>query len=438
MKNSNPFTNDEDHEDDDGEDEPDSSVEYVSASNGAGGNERSRVKNLLQHQWGWSLHCLYVSVNSRELSPLDKWLLEEEKRILKVESVPGNDAGAGAGADPANSTPFTTATTAAGHEHEHGREHGADRSLILAPPIAVPMKRISGEATTTFIARDNTHSDPDFDEPYFFKDVCTSTAETRDQSSLEDIAMDRDMVDKLTFASSDCKILIDNLPPMTTEQELSAAFERAGGRVEFMQIFHPERFEAAQPCNATLHNKKMKKKTQMKQIIHSDAYAFVAFDSKEVFDTLTKGDIRLFGICMKGFRCQVRPAENYDTFYIETLARKPTKYWIDIISSILGHDHEALYGSAYSAISPAFIQLKFPSHEIAWKAYLLLELALTDDVHYFQLNWRKCTWYYDLHTRSREKRRNNKKYLNAIADKIHADLAAESASNLGSSSSATS
>lgn len=78
----------------------------------------------------------------------------------------------------------------------------------------------------------------------------------------------------------------------------------------------------------------------------------------------------------------------------------------------------------FSCHSPAFIQLKFNSHESAWKAFLLLELALTDltdNGHFFQLNWRKCTWYYDQQTRSREKRRNNQKYLNSIADKISAD-----------------
>jgi hypothetical protein len=101
------------------------------------------------------------------------------------------------------------------------------------------------------------------------------------------------------FATSENKVRIDNLPPMITDEELEVAFERAGGGVKFLQIFHPERFEAAQPCHATILNKKVKRRTQMKQIIHSDTYAYVAFDTKEAFDKVTKGDIRLFGICMK-------------------------------------------------------------------------------------------------------------------------------------------
>jgi hypothetical protein len=76
-----------------------------------------------------------------------------------------------------------------------------------------------------------------------------------------------------------------------------------------------------------------------------------------------------------------------------------------------------------SVHSPAFIQLKFKDHESAWRAFLLLDLALTDGVHYFDLHWRKCTWYYDLQKRSREKRRNNQKYLNSIANQIQADSA---------------
>lgn len=106
------------------------------------------------------------------------------------------------------------------------------------------------------------------------------------------------------FASSENKVLIDSLPPLITNEELNNAFNRAGGGVSFLQIFHPDRFEASQPCqHATILNKKIKKKTQMKQIIHSDTYAYVAFDSKETFDTLTKGDMRLFGMCIKDVSC---------------------------------------------------------------------------------------------------------------------------------------
>lgn len=366
----------------------------------------SRVKNMIQHQWGWSLHCLFVSVQNKELSPLDQWLLEEEKRILAAAgNTGGEESAAGDYAESVQSSVTSSSTD-------------SESSLLLSASAAA--KPSISNTLTTFIANDDRHSLSDFDEPYYFKDINTSSVDSRDQSSLEDIAQDRDMIEKLKYSSSKNKILIENLPPMITEEELCAAFERAGGSVKFIQIFHPERFEAAQPCHATIQNKKVKRKTQMKQIIHSDTFAYVAFDSDTTFNTLTTGDIRLFGICMKGFRCKIRPAKKFDTFYFETLSRKPTKYWIDIISSILGHDHELVYGSAYSAISPAFMQLKFNDHESAWKAFLLLELALTDGVHYYQLNWRKCTWYYDLQTRSREKRRNNQKYLNSIADKIHA------------------
>lgn len=89
---------------------------------------------------------------------------------------------------------------------------------------------------------------------------------------------------------------------MITDDELSLAFERAGGGIDFLRVHHPDRFEAAQPCHGhdTLQNqnKKAKKKAEMKQIIHSDTYAYVAFNSKETFDRLTSGDIALFGICM--------------------------------------------------------------------------------------------------------------------------------------------
>ena len=76
------------------------------------------------------------------------------------------------------------------------------------------------------------------------------------------------------------------------------------------------------------------------------------------------------------------------------------------------------YGSAYRTESPAFIQFKFSSHENAWKAFLLLELALMNGGYHFQLNWRKCTWYYSVKKRSREKRRNNQAYLSQIAQKM--------------------
>ena len=120
------------------------------------------------------------------------------------------------------------------------------------------------------------------------------------------------------YTTSQYKVLIDSLPPLITDEQLKTAFDRAGGGVQFLQIFHPERYEASQPCqHATILNKKMKKKTQMKQIIHSDTYAYVAFDSKETYDTLTKGDMRLFGMCIMDVRilCVVC-SWMYSVFYI--------------------------------------------------------------------------------------------------------------------------
>ena len=99
------------------------------------------------------------------------------------------------------------------------------------------------------------------------------------------------------YTTSQYKVLIDSLPPLITDEQLKTAFDRAGGGVQFLQIFHPER--------------------QMKQIIHSDTYAYVAFDSKETYDTLTKGDMRLFGMCIMDVRilCVVC-SWMYSVFYI--------------------------------------------------------------------------------------------------------------------------
>lgn len=419
-------------DDQEGQEHDDNDEEYSSAEGDDTERKIGRVRKISTHMWGWSLHCLLVSVKAKELSPLDMWLLKEEKRVLSEASAgdetvvaPGDFVFESAKSQclPASASTPTNNTT-------------SGSSLLLTPPSVAPLLTVSPQdAITSFVFNDDRQYNSDFDETYMFREIYTATLETRDQNTLEDIAADRDMLEKLHFTSSKNKILIESLPPMITEEDLRVAFARAGGGVQYMHIFHPERFEAAQPFHATLQNKKMKKKMQMKQIIHSDTFAFVAFESSETFDVLTTGDMRLFGLCMNGFRCKIAPAREYDTFYVETLTRNPTKYWIEILSSILGSEHEVVYGSAYSAVSPAFIQLKFADHESAWKAFMLLELALTDGVHYFQLNWRKCSWFYDLQTKSREKRRNNQKYLNAIADKVHADSAGAAAAAAATSTS---
>ena len=101
------------------------------------------------------------------------------------------------------------------------------------------------------------------------------------------------------YTSCHNKILIEDLPHAINQEELMAAFDRAGGGVEFLHIFYPERFEAAQPCHASLLNKKIRIKAEMKQVIQSDTYAFVTFKSEESYRKLTTGDVRIFGICMK-------------------------------------------------------------------------------------------------------------------------------------------
>lgn len=354
------------------------------------GNEKiSRVDKLSLHQWGWSLHCLPVVVNSNAKSPLDAWLLEEESRILLGKS---------------SSSVFTA--------EEAGNLE--DEGLLLAPTKPA----LKTKVTSAFIPERVPGLSPDFDEPFEFQDIVTWTPEARNQSSLDAIAKDLDMHEKLKFSSSRNKFLISNLPPEIREEDVRCAFVRTGANVEFVQIFHPERFEAGQPCNATLDGKNVNKKSQKKHLIHSDTYAYVAFDSSAAYDTLIRGDVHLFGLCLQGYRCQLRPAGEFRSFYVETLVRMNSKLWIDTIGSILGHDFEILYGSAYNTSQPAYLQLKFDNHEDAWKSYLLLELALEDGVQNFQLSWRKSTWYRELQMRSRSKRRNNRKYLNSIAEKI--------------------
>jgi hypothetical protein len=144
----------------------------------------SRVKNLIQHQWGWSLHCLYVTVNNKDISPLDQWLLDEEARLLSADTDTESES----------ESPSVESASVSALPSERDT---SSTSLLLTPPPPHPLQRTSGEATTTFVSGDDRHSSSDFDEPYFFQDIKTAVAETRDQNSLEDIANDRDMAEKL-------------------------------------------------------------------------------------------------------------------------------------------------------------------------------------------------------------------------------------------------
>ena len=120
----------------------------------------SRAKNVNAHQWGWSLHSLHVSVNNKELSPLDQWLFEEEKRLLLATPI---DTDTSFSDSPSSSfSALTNASTLKSDSDNGGHV----------------------DVTTSFITpdEDDQHTSPDFDEPHRFRDIHTLVADTRDQN----------------------------------------------------------------------------------------------------------------------------------------------------------------------------------------------------------------------------------------------------------------
>ena len=132
----------------------------------------SRVKNVVQHRWGYYLHCLVASVQHRELSPLDKWLLEEEKRLLQSDS-------------PSSETSVHERSTDC-------NQSNLESSLFLTPPANPSKKGLSN-----FVAVDEVRIKNEFDEPYLFRDIQVLAPETRDQSAVSDVVNDTETAEKL-------------------------------------------------------------------------------------------------------------------------------------------------------------------------------------------------------------------------------------------------
>lgn len=68
---------------------------------------------------------------------------------------------------------------------------------------------------------------------------------------------------------------------------------------------------------------------------------------------------------------------------------------------------------------PCFLDLKFPSHEEAWKAYFLLEKAAEEHPELkFSVSWIHSSWYSKVMSTAREKRRNSNSYLKRVAQAV--------------------
>lgn len=173
------------------------------------GNKISRVKHMSSHQWGWSLHCLRVSVSTKQASPLEQWLLDEEARML---SPPSPESPSPESASP------ESASTSASAAHSHSHSDSLSRSNAASLPVPATSApglslctldtdrvmddteprsrggegggggggRSAGQrdSMTTFVTPDDDdeHTSADFDEPYRFQDIYTLVAETRDQN----------------------------------------------------------------------------------------------------------------------------------------------------------------------------------------------------------------------------------------------------------------
>ena len=185
-------------------------------------------------------------------------------------------------------------------------------------------------------------------------------------------------------------------------------------------------------------------------------------------------DVERFRSCsclLKGYRCSVREASSTEQLTVELAKAMNTSKWMEVLGwvvdgSLMGAVHRDNCLSVFSAGTvsgrssssatttrsvcksewyhchlvivftrkclftvsnnfvnasqrPCFLDLKFPSHEEAWKAYFFLEKAAEEHPELkFSVSWIRSSWYLKVMSRAREKRRNSNSYLKRVAQAV--------------------
>tara|TARA_A100001035_G_scaffold235664_1_gene199261 strand:- start:162 stop:677 length:516 start_codon:yes stop_codon:yes gene_type:complete len=134
----------------------------------------------------------------------------------------------------------------------------------------------------------------------------------------------------------------------------------------------------------------------------------------EGYYNATRDEMRIFGICIKGYNSRVQEAWRLRTLVVEMVS--PLKC-LKIRHSLGAHlgswynfnyykgadripsDEEA---KALDQEKPIFVHLEFRSHQEAWKAFDLLDNAYSSGASDLKVSWIKSEWYWKVAKKARD------------------------------------
>ena len=162
---------------------------------------------------------------------------------------------------------------------------------------------------------------------------------------------------------------------------------------------------------------KKKSKALKKRIMRMQRgynYAYVQMQDSEGYYNATRDEMRIFGICIKGFNCRIQEARRLRTLVVEMVSPMKCLKVRHSLGAHLGSWYNFNYYKGPDFVSsveeakaldqekPIFIHLEFRSHQEAWKAFDLWTMLTKVGASDLKVSWIKGEWYWKVAKKARD------------------------------------
>ncbi len=162
---------------------------------------------------------------------------------------------------------------------------------------------------------------------------------------------------------------------------------------------------------------KKKSKALKKRIMRMQRgynYAYVQMEESKGYYNATRDEMRIFGICIKGYNCRVQEAWRLRTLVVEMVSPMKCLKIRHSLGAHLGSWYNFNYYKGVDLVSsddeakvldqekPIFVHLEFRSHQEAWKAFDLLDNAYNSGASDLKVSWIKGEWYWKVAKKARD------------------------------------
>jgi hypothetical protein len=185
-------------------------------------------------------------------------------------------------------------------------------------------------------------------------------------------------------ANAEFKILLENIPSTLTEDTLKQVLQSCG-ETESVWILNgasdPKRNVLPSPSKRILPASAAHQGAKhVLRSSQSDSYAFVVMKDAKGYKSVTMPEVLIFGMVIQGHACPVRPAAGLSSFVLESNGTLTAAQLRLSIQDLLGENVE-IRCNDHKLRRALYLNLEFPSHEEAWKAFgLLLKATYTTNL----------------------------------------------------------